>query len=251
MDYFIKLSSKVSYTNKICDVFASGRGPSCRLLSQIPSLKIIPVRFIDKHDDEQNDDLNSSFYDDPVFNRNQGQKRKAESIPSISSFIAPRKTVSHMFIDAILSIPCAQKSSVNNTIQMLDLTKLITKKPAEGKVSSFDIQKVEEKDFVNPVLMSIEKNSFASGGYRYCYKSTSCTISFNGKIWSIKKFNAAAKEYFASVRETGNFGYAEEDQAKKTVQMHSLAQYLALKYERKSKRDYGECFNYKRLFQAF
>ena len=97
----------------------------------------------------------------------------------------------------------------------------------------------------------MKKNSFASGGYRYCYKSTSCTISFNGKIWSIKKFNAAAKEYFASVRETGNFGYAEEDQAKKTVQMHSLAQYLALKYERKSKREYGECFNYKRLFQAF
>ena len=109
---------------------------------------------------------------------------------------------------------------------------------------------MEEKDFANPILMSIEKNSFALGGYRYCYKSTSCTILFNGKIWSIKKFNAAAKEYFASVRETGNFGYAE-DRAKKTVQMHSLAQYLALKHERKSKREYGECFNYKRLFQAF
>ena len=98
---------------------------------------------------------------------------------------------------------------------MLDLRKLIIKTPAEGKVSSFDVEKVEEKDFVNPILMSIEKNSFASGGYRYCYKSTSCTILFNGKIWSIKKFNAAAKEYFASVRETGNFGYAEKDQAKK------------------------------------
>ena len=109
---------------------------------------------------------------------------------------------------------------------------------------------MEEKDFANPILMSIEKNSFALGGYRYCYKSTSCTISFNGKIWSIKKFNAVAKEYFASVRETGNFGYAE-DRAKKTVQMHSLAQHLALKHERKSKREYGECFNYKRLFQAF
>lgn len=96
MDYFIKLSSKVSYTNKISDVFASDRAPSCTLLCQIPSLNIIQVRFIDKHDDEQNDDLNSSFYDVPVFNRNQGQKRKAESIRSISSFIAPRKTVSHM-----------------------------------------------------------------------------------------------------------------------------------------------------------
>ncbi len=70
--------------NLICDVLAGEQGPSCKTVDQIPSLKVIHVRFVKQSviDDIDDDDIASKFDNETSYNFDKAS----------SSYESPKKS---------------------------------------------------------------------------------------------------------------------------------------------------------------
>ena len=175
IDNIKKACQKQFKEHRNCNVSVSEQGPSCSRIDQLPSLKIIHIRFMN--------DLS-----------------RKRLFPEISSF---SKT------SGILGIPSKHPKSVSvvsrqvekrsisafpknlSAVDMLRLSTLIRKEnknDVKVVVESFDIAKKEWKT-VTEAYFEIEEMHFAEGAFRKAYMAKYTTYPFKNKKWVIKKLN--------------------------------------------------------------
>ena len=121
---------------------------------------------------------------------------------------------------------------------MLRMGKLI--KPAKRHTVQVEIQGFEVKngwDVPQTLMFSVESECFAEGGFRKAYKCESIDGKLPGK-WVLKKYKENALEDMKSLN------LSEEEQARKQVQMHTLAQNIASPMQRNVPETFGETFSY-------
>ena len=82
----------------------------------------------------------------------------------------------------------------------------------------------EDTETIN---FKVEKEEFAAEAYRKCFKAYTSCSKLIAKTFVIKKHNDAARANFKLYQDAGKKCYTEEERAKKTVQMHTLAKNIA------------------------
>ena len=90
------------------------------------------------------------------------------------------------------------------------------------------------------VKMTVEDKPFDHGGFRDVFKAFSCNKLYGDfvvKIFQEDKINVLTERAFT-----------EEEHARKTVQMHSLAKHWAKKFSLSVPKDFGENFSYTKLY---
>lgn len=90
------------------------------------------------------------------------------------------------------------------------------------------------------VKMSLEDKPFDHGGFRDVFKAFAYNKLYGEyvvKMFQEDKVNVLTERAFT-----------EEEHARKTVQMHSLARHLAMKFALSVPQDFGENFTYTKLF---
>ncbi|XP_066914114.1 alpha-protein kinase vwkA-like [Clytia hemisphaerica] len=88
--------------------------------------------------------------------------------------------------------------------------------------------------------MTMEEQPFGHGGFRDVFKAFSCNKLYGDYV--VKTFQ---KEKIDVLKERL---FTEEEHARKTVQMHALAQYLSVKFKQVIPKDFGESFVYTTLY---
>ena len=226
-----------------CDILASEQGPSCSMVCQIPKLSLIHVRFTG---DKPSEFIESKYLRQPAFGKQEKRKMDVvkSSFPSSTVSKFPSKFPSFKKT-RLMSAPTPVSLTVT---KMMQLGKLISDRVTKIKIEYFDIALFCWKEFPEVIQCKIEKEKFAEGAFRFCYKAESTSPQFTGKIWVIKRFKPEAIEYFKENTNQGKDGYSEEEQAKKTVQMHTLAKHFTDSLKKKATSQFGRCFKYENLY---
>ena len=217
-----------------CDVLAGERGPSCKSVDQIPDLKIIHVRFINKSayediidSDDQDDDQvqDASCANSPCSENEEQPKRKSPRLEE-----SPTKYPLSMSVVDMIKLGKLNNSSKSCVIQIYryDLGSNTWSHIPDAVEFYFDPQ----------------KDQCGEGRFRKVYKAKSFHREFRGKTWVIKKYLAKARE------DIDNMGLTLKEHSKKTVQMHYLAKNFALQLEASitNRQEFGQPLNYRKLF---
>ena len=117
--------------NVICDVLAGEQGPSCSTLEQIPDIKLVHIRFIQRPDKEQLDHMEykSDIFSPPAMS-NKKRKITSDPMPPPTEF----KTASTGLSKRMKTFP--KSLSVSD---MMKLGKVVKKKASTAiALRSFD-----------------------------------------------------------------------------------------------------------------
>ena len=160
-----------------CDVLAGEQGPSCTSVKQLPSFKVIHVRFVDEE----------AVVEIPVSTGEQylaeppSKKRKPQRVGSppmnhtsarIASAASPSK-----FVPRSLSV-----------MDMIKLGKVISKKTTSVQIYAFDMKDMSWSETLIVAEFTIEPQPFGVGGFRKAFKAVSPHKKFEASTWVIKKY---------------------------------------------------------------
>ena len=219
-----------------CDVLAGEQGPSCSSVKQLPTLKVIHVRFIEGKVEDAPIEVSAGVSERrkrKISKISQGQKAAAvTSVPQRASQ-SPSK-----FVPRSLSV-----------VDMLKLGKLITNTTTSVEIFNFDMSGMAWTGRPSTVEFSIEPEPFGTGGFRKAFKATSNDRGFNGSTWVVKKYLKKAADDIITI------GQTIEEQTKKVVQMHYLARNFAAKLKEELLASdneilFGETMSYKKIFMG-
>ena len=132
---------------------------------------------------------------------------------------------------------------------MLRLGTLIRKENKNGVkvvVESFDIAKKEWKT-VTEAFFEIEEMHFVEGAFRKAYMAKCTTYPFKNTQWIIKKLNQSISA------DLNVFEESSESLTRKSVQMNTLAQYMAKCFQEAAEKTnisfhLGETFHYSSVY---
>ena len=233
IDNIKKACQKHFKEHRDCDVLASEQGPSCSGIDQLPSLKIIHIRF--------SNDLSRKRY----FPRISSFSKTSDfsGIPSKhpKSFSAVSKQVEKR------SEPVFPRS-----LSAADMLHLFEKKIRMmlrlwlTLLTSFDIAKKEWKT-VTETYFEIEEMHFAEDAFRKAYRAKCSTYPFKNTQWVIKKLNQS------TITDLKVFEESSESLTRKSVQMNILAQYMAKFFQEAAEKanisfHFGETFHYNGVY---
>ena len=132
---------------------------------------------------------------------------------------------------------------------MIKFGKLIENETIPIRLVSFDLLLMCWEEDTETINFKVEKEEFAAGAYRKCFKAYTSCSKLIAKTFVIKKHNDAARANFKLYQDAGKKCYTEEERAKKTVQMHTLAKNIADKLgEKVSFETYRQHFVYSPLY---
>eukprot|EP00112_Aurelia_sp_Birch-Aquarium-sp1_P011464 Seg2410.5 transcript_id=Seg2410.5/GoldUCD/mRNA.D3Y31 product="Transient receptor potential cation channel subfamily M member 6" protein_id=Seg2410.5/GoldUCD/D3Y31 len=211
--------------NQEVDVLAGEQEPSCHTLEQIPNIKLIHIRFLDRPGSYRNmfslkgDDDNDSDGDDDILSKSpfakSNKKRKLTSagtscfsVPSNSTWpTKPTATPRKIFPKSI------------SVSEMLNLGKVVMQTDVKETVEvyKFDMENTYWTVIPEIVDFPLAKSHFSEGGFRKAFKATSPTIGYSG-TWVIKRYKQETLETITKL-----LGQTVEEHTKKVIQMHSLA----------------------------
>ncbi len=161
-----------------CDVLAGEQGPSCTSLKQLPSYKVIHVRFVDE---ETVVEVSSAERFPAAFAEAPSKKRKPQRVGSPPT----NHTSAKMESGASPSKFAPRSLSV---VDMMRLGKVISKKTTSVQIYAFDIKGMSWSETPIIAEFTIEPEPFGVGGFRKAFKSTSHHKSFEGSTWVVKKY---------------------------------------------------------------
>ena len=146
-----------------CEIVASERGPSCTKMTHLKNLNVVHVRFV-KSDDDYDDE--EEQHDKHTQNNNAGCSASSSNVNSLPAVLRS-VPVAKVFKSKRVAIPKSIRVS-----SMIRLGKAITdfEQAVETiELSDFDIDKML---WSRPrvVKMEIEKEPFASGGFRNAFR---------------------------------------------------------------------------------
>ena len=72
-----------------------------------------------------------------------------------------------------------------------------------------------------------KKEEFAARAYKKCFKAYTLCSKLSAKTFVLKKYNDPGRQNLKQYQDTAKKCYKEEEQAKKAVQMHTLAKNIA------------------------
>ena len=219
-----------------CDVLAGEQGPSCSSVKQLPTLKVIHVRFIEGKVEDAPIEVSAGVSERrkrKISEISQGQKAAAVTSVSQRASQSPSK-----FVPRSLSV-----------VDMLKLGKLITNTTTSVEIFNFDMSGMAWTGRPSTVEFSIEPEPFGTGGFRKAFKATSNDRGFNGSTWVVKKYLKKAADDILTI------GQTIEEQTKKVVQMHYLARNFAAKLKEELLASdneilFGETMSYKKIFMG-
>ncbi|XP_028416007.1 alpha-protein kinase 2-like [Dendronephthya gigantea] len=234
----------------VCDILAGERGPSCKTMSQIPNKKVFYVRFIKPETPSEV----SAIFDDEV------EDLALED--QVCSLIMPQKKIRRTGRTA-MSHPSPQKNT-NTSKQsnkskfypkslslkdMLHLGKAFPKKESTIiSIFQFNFKHMLWSTVPIKAEFMIEESPFAAGGFRKAFKATSITPGFEETTWVVKKYLPSAVDTITQTKET------EQTHTQKSVQMHYLAKNFASQLQQKVAKDgikdFGQIFEYKKVFMG-
>ena len=113
-------------------------------------------------------------------------------------------------------------------------------------VESFDIAKKEWKT-VTETYFEIEEMHFAESAFRKAYMAKCSTYPFKNKQWVIKKLNQS------TVTDLNVFKESSGSLTRKSVQMNTLAQYMAKSFQEAAEKanisfHFGKTFHYNSVY---
>ncbi|KAL9979519.1 hypothetical protein ACROYT_G017194 [Oculina patagonica] len=206
------------------DLLAGERGPSYTDASQIKNWKLVHIRFIE--------------------NVNTGMDRSSVILPGRSTRVVANSSPASPQKASQLKAACTVATSVPLS-QMLKLGRLILPKFEVVKLhlEEFSISKREWQQPIE-VTLSLDKSSFASGGFRDAYIATSMSGLPPGK-YVLKKYRedriADIEKLFVST----------EAHNRKAVQMNALARNFAQIMETdKPALEFGKSFTYTKVYYS-
>ena len=220
-----------------CDVLAGEQGPSCSSMKQLPSLKVIHVRFI-----EFSGASNMAYVGDDGPARKQIKTKDDRKDKNSGASVA-------------LSEPCASRGSPSKFVpqsllvaEMLRLGKLITKTTDVIDIHYFNMTEMAWSGKATPVEFNIESKPFGAGGFRKAFKASG-SGEFKGSTWVVKRYLENAKKDIVEL------GQSLEEHTKKVVQMHYLARNFTAKLKEElvlqdNELLFGETFYYKKIFMG-
>ncbi|CAB4007574.1 transient receptor potential cation channel subfamily M member 6-like [Paramuricea clavata] len=225
--------------NTCCDILAGEQGPSCQSLEQIPNLKVIHLRIIEKAEvDSQTQSPQLEVYSKEKSTRLPIKRRRTHPIS-----LQPQQPARSTSVKSSCTFP---KSL--SVVDMLKLGKVIKEKPSTIiELSSFDINQMEwSPEFrcvefvINPVVIGV-------GGFREAFSATSRRDDFNTSTWVVKKYLANALENIKATNQTA------EQHTRKVVKMHLLARNFAKQLQqevckRNNEEVYGEFMSYNNIY---
>ena len=199
-----------------CDILIGDRGASCFSTEQIASKKTFFIWFVNPHAIKcQNDDRFA--YSDKT------KSNQSEPIHLLSTQLPP--------VPSIIIVP---SFSITDLMKGRQLVKLPEEQEETLMLESYII---EEKSWekIQPVKFLIEKEKFAEGAFREAFKTTCLNPNFTRK-WALKFYKQEKAEAIQEILKI-----SVEDHARKQVQMHAVARYLAAKFGKSLlQADYGE-----------
>ncbi|CAM1323178.1 Uncharacterised protein g8313 [Pycnogonum litorale] len=190
-------------TSKVkCDILAGDQGPSCYKLSQIPNMNLLYVRFI-KNEDAENLKLSVAYdRDRKVPKENDGISTTFPKTLSVTDMLKLGKCK-------------LGKYSPTNQHTMINVFKFSIK-------DGWSIQKRQVK-------FKIEGKPFSRGTFREAFKAKSQNGRFYHKTWVVKKYTEKGRRAVEDTNETF------EMHTRKCVQMHILAENIAMQLAKKVK----------------
>ena len=199
-----------------CDTLIGDRGASCFSTEQIASKKTFFIWFVNPHAIKcQNDDRFA--YSDKT------KSNQSEPIHLLSTQLPP--------VPSVIIVP---SFSITDLMKGRQLVKLPEEQEETLMLESYII---EEKSWekIQPVKFLIEKEKFAEGAFREAFKTTCLNPNFTRK-WALKFYKQEKAEAIQEILKI-----SVEDHARKQVQMHAVARYLAAKFGKSLlQADYGE-----------
>ena len=200
-------------------------------MKQIPSFKIIYVRFVDKAEEAVVEVCSV----EP-----RAKKRKPQRVEShptnhtstkMESGASPSK-----FVPRSLSV-----------VDMIKLGKVINKKTTSVQIYTFDMKHMTWSGTPRIAEFTIKPEPFGVGGFRKAFKATSHNKNFEGSTWVIKKYLPKV------LNDIEVIGQTVEEHTKKVVQMHYLARNFTAKMKEEliangKETSFGETFCYKKIY---
>ena len=161
-----------------CDVLAGEQGPSCTSVRQIPSFKVIHVRFVDEEATVEIPASTAEPYLAEPLSKKKKLPQRVGSPPTshtsarIESAASPSK-----FVPRSLSV-----------VDMIRLGKVISKKTTSVQIYVFDMKGMSWSEIPIVAEFTIEPQPFGVGGFRKAFKSVSYHKNFTDSTWLIKKY---------------------------------------------------------------
>ena len=214
----------------LCDVLAGEQGPSCFSIKQLPSFKVIHVRFVEKADVE-------IVEPDTLPKRRKVLKTDSpSSAPSTSSPTKQSDPSPSKFVPRSLSV-----------VDILKLGKVINKNTTSVLIYHFSLADMVWSKLQTAVDFTIEPEPFGVGGFRQAFHATSDHKDFKNTKWVVKRYLPKAIKDITETNQT------LEEHTKKVVQMHYLARNLTAKMNEELMKDdnstfFGETLCYKKIF---
>lgn len=225
----------MSSDNILCDVLAGEQGPSCSSLKQIPSLKVIHVRFVDKADVE--------ILDPPPIQASH-KKPRIHSVGDLSTTPMSQQTK-----ETSASSPSKFVPRSLSVVDMLKLGKVINKNTTSIEIYDFDMTAMVWSKTPTIAEFIIEPEPFGVGGFRKAFQATSHHTNFKGSKWVVKRYLTKAVKDIEETNQT------LEEHTKKVVQMHYLARNFTAKMnqeliENGQMSEFGKTLSYKKIFMG-
>ena len=188
-----------------CDVLPGEQGPSCSSMKQLPSLKVIHVRFIEFTGTSNmagvggdGPALKQIKRNDTTIDKNPG--------PSVAlSKLCTSQGSPSKFVPRSLSVA-----------EMLRLGKLITKTTDVIDIHHFNMTEMAWSGKAIPVEFNIGHKPFGTGGFRKAFKATG-SGEFKGSTWVVKQYLENIK------RDILELGQSLEEHTKKVAQMREIS----------------------------
>jgi len=236
-------------SNLDCDILAGEQGPSCKTVDQIPNLKIIHVRFINKFnvqdiDDDDNYDAGTSYDSGNESSYQPPRKTKSECRPPEAR--GPIHNNHHHRDPSSSPTKCFPVSlSVTEMIKLGKFNKATSSSTTVIRIFEYDIGTFSWSKVPTVAEFNEDKEHFAKGGFRKAYKATSKNSMFSG-IWVIKRYLPN------TIKAIEEIGQSLEEHTRKTVQMHMLARNFSLQLEQKvqelQNNTFGEVPKYSNIY---
>jgi hypothetical protein len=176
-----------------CDVLAGEQGPSCASVKQIPSFKLIHMRFVDEEAVVVVEDL-SAAERCPTDSEPPSKRRKPQRQGSRSYLTSHTAHTSHEVESGASPSKFVPRSL--SVLDMMKLGKVISKKATSVEIYTFDMKCMSWSETPIMVEFTIEPEPFGVGGFRKAFRATSSHKNFRSFTWVIKKY--LPKVYFIS-----------------------------------------------------
>ena len=230
IDNINKACQKHFKERRNCDVLASEQGPSCSRIDQLPSLKIIHIRFTNDLSRRRPFPEICSF-------------SKTSDVSGIPSKHSKSFSVISKHVEKHSASVIPRSLSAVDMLRLGTLIRKENKNDVKAVVESFDIAKKEWKT-VTEAYFEIEEIYFAEGAFRKAYMAKCTTYTFQNKQWVIKKLNQS------TITDLNVFEERSESLTRKSVQMNTLAQYTTKPFQEAAEKasitfHFGETFYYK------